>query len=248
MKNRKIFHNKKKRKKRTRYKLKRKYKKSLRKSLMRELLLLSRKDIDDMANDIPLLSKEDVLFSESDVVSDAILNTTKSGNDILVPNGYISTSVLLLNIIKFSESNLTKDSYIFPALFCFRQYLEIIMKSAILRYRNRDIIPYQGESKFNIHDLDKLWAKLIKHIQVDEDVENIGRIIHQLNEVDNDSTAFRYNYHLNRIVRNKDNKQINELLDLDVLRLRVLQLYRFFDGIDDDSIVYYDKKQITNDI
>ena len=133
------MHKKKHHNKRTRYQLKRRYKKSLRKKLMRELLLLSRKDIDDMTNFIPLLSNEDVLFSESDVVSDAILNTTKSENDILIPNGYISTSVLLLNIIKFSHSNLTKDSYIFPALFCFRQYLEIVMKSAILRYRNGDI-------------------------------------------------------------------------------------------------------------
>ena len=146
----KKLHNKKNHKKGTRYQLKRRYKKSPRKCLMRELLLLSRKDIDDMANDIPLLSNEDVLFSESDLVSDAILNTTKSGNDILIPNGYISTSIFLLSIIKFSQSNLTKDSYIFPAMFCFRQYLEIIMKSAILRYRNGDIKPYQGESKFKI--------------------------------------------------------------------------------------------------
>ncbi len=230
----------------SRHHLKKQYKKSVRKSVINELFLLSKKDIDDMVNCIPSLSNEDALFSDSDVVSDAILNTTKSGNDILMPNGYISTSVLLLNIIKFSQSNLTKDSYIFPALFCFRQYLEIIMKSAILRYRNGNINPYSGESKFKTHDLEELWIKLIKHIQIDEDVDNIGRIIHELNEVDNDSTAFRYDYHLNRIVRNKDNKQINELLDLDVLKQRVLQLYRFFDGIDDDSRVYYDKKHITS--
>lgn len=246
MKNRMNFHCKK-RQKRTRFQLKRKYKENVRKNLIKEILLLSRKDIDDMVNSIPLLSNEDALFSESVEVNDAILNTTKSGNEILIPYGYISTSVLLLNIIKFSRSNLTKDSYIFPALFCFRQYLEIVMKSAILRYRNGDINPYIGESKFKTHDLVELWTKLIKHIQVDEDVDNVGRIIRELNEVDNDSTTFRYDYHLNRIVRNKDNKQINELLDLDVLGQRVLQLYRFFDGIDDDSRVYYDKKHITSD-
>lgn len=229
----------------SRHHLKKQYKKSVRKSVINELFLLSKKDIDDMVNCIPSLSNEDALFSDSDVVSDVILNTTKSGNDVLMPNGYISTSILLLNIMKFSQSNLIKDSYIFPALFCFRQYLEIIMKSAILRYRNGDINPYQGESKFNIHNLEELWKKLIKHIQIDEDVDNIGRILHELNEVDNDSTTFRYDYHLNRIVRNKDNKQISQLLNLDVLRQRVLQLYRFFDGIDDDSRVYHDKEHIT---
>lgn len=248
MKNSNNYHNKKKRKKRTRYQLKRKYKNSLRKNLIKELLLLSRTDIDDIASCIPLLSNEDVLFSGSDVVSDTKLNTTKSENDILIPNGYISTSVLLMDIIKFSQSNLAKDSYIFPALFCFRQYLEIMMKSAILRYRNGDINPRQGESNFKTHNLEDLWIKLIKHIQVDDDVDNVGRIIRELNEVDNDSTAFRYDYHLNRIVRNKDNKEINELLDLDVLKQRMLQLFRFFDGIDDDSRVYYDKKHIISNI
>ena len=248
MKNRKNYHNKKKRKKRTRYQLKRRYKKSLRKNLTKELLLLSRRDIDDMTYSVPSLSKDDVLFSEGDDVGDAILNTTQGENDILMPNGYISTAVFLLDIIKFSQNNLTKDSYIFPALFCFRQYLEVIMKSAILRYRKGNINPYQGEANFKTHDLEEIWSKLIKHIQVDDEVDNVGRIIRELNEVDNDSTAFRYDYHLNRIVRNKDNREINVLLDLDVLKQRVLQLYRFFDGIDDDSRVYYNKQYVKSNL
>ena len=233
-------------KKHTRYQLKRRYKINLHKSLMNELLLLSRKDIDNMVDSIPLLSNEDVLFSDSNKVNDVILNTTKSGNDILMPNGYISASVLLLNIIKLSNSNLAKDSFIFPVLFCFRQYLEISMKSAILRYRNGDMNPYKGESNFKTHNLEELWIKLIKHIQVDEEVKNIGRIIHELNEVDNDNTTFRYDYKLNRIVRNKDNKEINAILDLDIILQRILQMYRFFDGIDDDSRAYYDRMHKTN--
>ena len=213
----------------------------MRQSLINELLLLTKKDIDGLADNLPLITNQDRLFADSDNIEDAMLNTMNSGNDILVPNGYIGVSVLLLILIRFSQSNLVKDSYIYPALFCFRHYLEIIMKNTILRYRNGEMIPFEGESSFKTHDLEELWTKLIKHIQVDEDVDNIGRIIRELNEVDNDSTTFRYDYHLNRIVRNKDNKQINELLDLDVLRLRVLQLYRFFDGIDDDSRAYFDK-------
>lgn len=223
------------------YQLKTRYKKSLRQSLINELLLLTKKDIDGLADNLPLITNQDRLFADSENIEDAMLNTMNGGNDILVPNGYIGVSVLLLILIRFSQSNLVKDSYIYPALFCFRHYLEIIMKNTILRYRNGDMILFEGESSFKTHDLEELWTKLIKHIQVDEDVDNIGRIIRELNEVDNDSTTFRYDYHLNRIVRNKDNKQINELLDLDVLRLRVLQLYRFFDGIDDDSRAYFDK-------
>ena len=235
-----------KKKKSSSYQLKRRYRVSLRKSLVNELLLLSKQNIDNLAINLPILFKDDRLFVESDNPINSYINNIDSNNEIMMPNGYISVSILLLNLIRFSKSNIVKDSYIFPALFCFRQYLEIIMKSAILRYRNGDTKPYQGESYFKTHDLDDLWTKLIKHIPVDEDVNNIGRIIHELNEVDNDSTAFRYDYHLNRIIRNKDNKQINELIDLDVLRQRILQLYRFFDGIDDDSRVIYDKKHSTS--
>lgn len=159
-------HNKKRSPKRTRHQLKRRYQKSLREKLIKELLLLSKKNIDDMVSFIPLLSNEDTLFSESDAVNDAMLNTTQSRNDILIQNGYISVSVLLMNIVEFSQSNLVKDSYIYPALFCFRQYLEITMKKAILKYRDGDTNPYKGESKFKTHDIENLWEKLIKHIKL----------------------------------------------------------------------------------
>lgn len=235
-------HNKKRSPKRTRHQLKRRYQKSLREKLIKELLLLSKKNIDDMVSFIPLLSNEDTLFSESDAVNDAMLNTTQSRNDILIQNGYISVSVLLMNIVEFSQSNLVKDSYIYPALFCFRQYLEITMKKAILKYRDGDTNPYKGESKFKTHDIENLWEKLIKHIQVDEDVKNVGRIIHELNEVDKDSTVFRYDYHLNRDIGNKNNREFNCPLDMDVIKQRVLQLYRFFEGIDEDSRIYYENK------
>lgn len=225
--------------------LKKQYKKSVRRVLMNELLLLSKRDIDDFAENLPSITRDDNLFSESENVRDVILNTTASANDVLLPNGYISSSILLLKIIRFSQSNLIKDSYIFPALFCFRQYLELIMKGIILRYRNGDMVPYEGEGPFKTHDLDELCKKLLKHVQMDEQVENICRIIHELNEIDNDSTAFRYDFHLNQIIRNKDRKKIHELLNVDVLQTRILQLYRFFDGLDDESRAYAEKNNNT---
>ena len=136
--------------------LKKQYKKSVRRTLINELLLLSRKDIDDFVENLPLLTRNDNLFSESENVRDVILNTTAGANDVLLPNGYISSSIFLLKIIQLSQSNLIKDSYIFPALFCFRQYLELIMKGIILRYRNGDMVPYEGEGSFKTHDLDEL--------------------------------------------------------------------------------------------
>ena len=222
----------KKRKKRS-VQLKKCYKENLRKSLVNELLLLSKQDIDNLAMNVPKLSKGDRLFVESNNPIDSYINNTDSNNEIMMPNGYISVSILLLSLIRFSKSNLVKDSYIFPALFCLRQYLELTMKKSILRFRNGKTKPYDGEVKFKTHNLIELWNKLKKHIdQIDESVECIEQIVKELNEVDNDGTAFKYDNALNTIVRNKDQKKLNNLYDIDTLKVRILQLYSFFDGIE----------------
>lgn len=226
------------------YQLKKQFKKQVKKAIINEVLFISKKDIDDKTNCIPLLSKKDNLFIESNDMQDAMLNTTKVFNDILVTNGYISAAILLMDLIKHFKSNLSKDSYIYPALFCFRQYLELTMKKSILYYRNWNTKSYEGESNFKTHNLDDLWKKLKKHITpIDLEVEAIEQLIHELNEIDNDGVTFRYDYELNHLVRNKDQKALNELIDVNVLRIRMLQLYRFFDGIDDEARFFYDNNK-----
>ena len=161
--------------------LKKCYKDSLRKSLVNELLLLSKQDIDNLAMNVPKLSKGDRLFVESNNPIYSYINNSDSNNEIMMPNGYISVSILLLSLIRFSKSNLVKDSYIFPALFCLRQYLELTMKKSILRFRNGETRPYDGEGKFKTHDLFELWIKLKKHInQIDDTVECIEQIVIEL--------------------------------------------------------------------
>lgn len=232
----------KKKNKHCRFQLKRRYKDCLRKSLVNELLLLSEKDIDDAAIKTSNLSKGDRLFIESASTNDSYINNTSSYNEVMMPNGYICVSFLLLNLIQYSKSNLVKDSYIFPSMFCLRQYLELIMKKIILRFRHGNISPLNGEGKFNTHNLMVLWNKLKKHIEpIDEAVECIEQIIMELNEIDNDGTAFKYDYKLNTIVRKKDQKKLNNLYDINTLKVRLLQLYSFFEGI--ESISY---KSIEN--
>ena len=220
------------------FQLKRLYKDCLRKSLVNELLLLSKKDIDDAAIKTPKLSKGDRLFIESASINDSYVNNTSSNNEVMMPNGYISVSFLLLNLIQYSQSNLVKDSYIFPSMFCLRQYLELIMKKTILRFRNGNTSPFDGEGKFNTHNLMELWNKLKKHIEpIDESVKCIEQLIRELNEIDNDGTAFKYDYELNTIVRKKDQKKLNNLYDINTLKVRLLQLYSFFEGIETFSYI-----------
>lgn len=226
------------------YQLKKRFKQNCRKSLINDILLLSEKDINDFAVSVTNLSKGDHLFVESTNLNDTYINNSGSNNEITVPNGYISVCYLLLNLIQYSESNLVKDSYILPALFCLRQYLELIMKKTILRFRNGETRPLDGESKFKTHDLIELWEKLKKHIDViNEETESIEQLLKELNEVDNDGTAFKYDYELNTIVRKKDQKKLNDLFDIDVLKTRVLQFYSFFEGMDSLSYVSSDSNE-----
>ena len=90
----------------------------------------------------------------------------------------------------------------------------------------------------------KAWKKLKKHISsIDLEVEAIEQLIHELNEIDNDGVTFRYDYELNHLVRNKDQKTLNELIDVNALRIRMLQLYRFFDGIDDEARIFHENNK-----
>lgn len=231
----------KKKKKRCGYQIKKRYKESLKKTIINDVLSISKKNIDDQAYGISVLSENDRLFNESNDVRDALLNVTKSCNDILVPNGYISVAILFMDLIKYSKSNLSKDSYIFPALFCFRQYLELVIKKSILFFRRWDTTPIEGESDFKTHNLVDLWNKLKIHITpIDAEVQNVERLIYELNEIDSDGSTFRYDYGLNNLFTSKKNKIIDGLINVDVLKTRMLQLYLFFDGIDENARIAFD--------
>lgn len=116
------------------------------------------------AMSIPQLTKEDQLFVESNDGSDSFINTTKSTNKIIVTNGFICTAIILLDTIKSSSNNLVRDSYIFPALFCFRHYLELTMKQSIFKFTisNSDNGYTNQNANLQTHNLGKLWTELKK--------------------------------------------------------------------------------------
>ena len=87
------------------YQLKNKYKKSLRNNLLKEILLLSKDNVESLSYTLPVLKYEDVLFQDSNNYCDANINNTYSNNEVLISQGYISTAILLLRVIKYSNSN-----------------------------------------------------------------------------------------------------------------------------------------------
>lgn len=217
--------NKKKRKKHIGRQLKRRYKDAIKKQLQREIYLLSKKDIESFDTNIPPLNSNDSLFVEREEGNQYYIDS-----DMYIQNGYASTSVILLNLISLSNDRYLRECYIFPIMFCFRQYLELTMKDSILYCRLRRKVAYSGESNLEGHNLLVLWDNLKLYLDVnDSEVKSVHRIITELNTVDNNGELFRYGSSLTKKVLNKSIEM--PLIDVEILFTRIIQLYRFFEGI-----------------
>ena len=217
--------NKRKRKKHIEFHLKRRYKDAIKKQLQRGLYLLSKKDVDSFNTNIPPLTSNDSLFVEREEGNQYYVD-----RDMYIQNGYVSTSAILLNLISLSNDRYLRECYIYPVMFCFRQYLELTMKDSILYCRLRRRVAYSGESNLEGHNLLVLWDNLKMYLDKnDSEVKNVHRILTELNTVDNNGELFRYGSSLTKKVLNKDIEM--PLIDVDVLFTRIIQLYRFFEGI-----------------
>ena len=209
--------------------LKKKYREQIKRQLSKELFLLSKSDINSMSLYVPSLKDEDTLFVSRDDIKR--YGHFPADDDILMQNGYASASVLLLNLIRMSNDRFLQESYINPVMFCFRQYLELSMKDSLLRFRLWRKSPIRGEANLDGHDLSILWRDLKQHIdgKGKKEVKRIERLVEELNSVDEDGTLFRYNEFLTHSIKNRVKSR--PLIDIDLLYLRILQMYSFFEGI-----------------
>ena len=193
---------------------------------------MSRRDIFKEAMGLSPISSSGKLFEKGDV-TDSLINRGLWLNHEAYQVGYIGAAVSLLDLIKMSDSNSIKDSYIFVALFCFRHYLELTMKDSLINYYDNkertDIVNGYG------HDLVKLYNEIIKlpNVQQDNTTNTISNIINTLQGIDSTGTVFRYPYKIDGEtgkICSSFNVNIG-LKSIPVLRKRMLQMYLFFDGI-----------------
>jgi hypothetical protein len=210
--------------------LKKRYKDIVKRQIIRDVVLLSKSDINHDSLFVPSLTKTDTLFEkreQSNQTEDHSLN-----DDILIQNGYASAAALLLNIIKISSDRFVRESYINPVMFCFRQYLELSMKDSILRLRNLRKTAYRGENNLEHHNLLSLWNELKKYFDVnDTTVKCVENLINELQNVDEKGTLFRYNELLSKSICNTERRM--PLIDVDNMYMRILQMYSFFEGINE---------------
>lgn len=211
--------------KRTKQRINRSYKRQIH----RDVFSISQKDIVDLSLYIDPLKPNDALFVESNNPNDPKIALHATDNDMYFANGYICTSIFLLDIINYGKSYLQKDSYIYPAIFCFRMYLEITMKLIIQLLTNQENITLD-------HNLLEKWDTIRKHepsLVNDEEVIAIDNIIKELSYIDPQGTAFRYPLKLNK-KSGQENIKLNKIfIDVLTLRERFLQIYRFFEGLYD---------------
>lgn len=209
--------------------LKKNYRKQIKRQLSRELFLLSKSDINSISQHVPNLKDDDTLFVPRE---DNDNGHFPNDDEILMLNGYASTSVLLLNLIKLSNDKFLKESYINPVMFCFRQYLELTMKDSLLRFRLWRKTTSRGEANLDGHNLSNLWRDLKQYIEPkDKEVNSIEKLVEELNAADEDGTLFRYNEFLTNSIKKMEITR--PLIDIDILYLRILQMYNFFEGVNE---------------
>ncbi|MFI9010561.1 hypothetical protein ACIGNX_25330 [Actinosynnema sp. NPDC053489] len=104
--------------------------------------------------------------------------------------GYREAADLLLAQVERHDKS--ADSLVYPFVMCWRHHVELQLKSVILQVQDYDRKP-RGFLKS--HKLDILWNSLRKSLRAifpDENIENVERLLLQLQEVDPTSEHFRY--------------------------------------------------------
>ncbi len=140
-----------------------------------------------------LPSSEDRLFlSQEDWWNNACLNWCHDGWG-LYASGYKEAADLLVQHIE--EHQVGQDALVYPALFLYRQYLELEIKDLIRQARRLKDISGDFPKHHHIADLWAVCHQLLSEISPGDSVEElkqISRLIGEFSEVDPTSMAFRY--------------------------------------------------------
>lgn len=214
-------------------------------------------------------TEKDILFkSQSGNNFDyATINSQKGLNNehslFLLIEGYRDASSKLLNELLTAEKVdwLKIDSLIYPILFSFRHYLELIIKDTIRNYNlidkkiNSDEIGFKKE-----HSILKLWSLLKSRIvgnyegydketykQCLAENTSVENMLIEINNLDEYSFGFRYPFQVVDYGKNINSKIVymfGELkIDLNNLSENMSKLINFFEGLNSQSIHILDEIQ-----
>jgi hypothetical protein len=125
------------------------------------------------------------------------------------------------------------DTFVFPILFLYRQYLELELKWIVLRFSECSLDEKKDVLRNVGHNLMGIWHQakplMLEEAEAQEqaDVETVEDYIKQFHDFDETSFSFRY-----PITKNLEEILTREhRLNLSVLMERMEELYSFFSGV-----------------
>lgn len=149
--------------------------------------------------------------------------------------GYKESADHLVDVALASKSIAILDTYVYPIIFLYRQFVELSIKSIYLLYSEDDIgTKIQSIDKVS-HDLKESWKKMLPILSnacsTDEEkdmIQVVGDYILQFHAFDQSSFTFRYpiDKKLNRTIKGE------QRIDIGNLKERMDELSNFFGGID----------------
>jgi hypothetical protein len=149
----------------------------------------------DLEDELPWPQAGDRLFAEA---PDWWMNATVNwGGSLIYAVGYRAAADALVE--KVAETHTEQDSLVYPIVFCYRQYLELILKDVLITARRYFEVrkPAPEKEPLNKHALGPLWDELCPLLERrwpegGGDHANVKSVIAQLDAVDRMSFAFRY--------------------------------------------------------
>lgn len=166
----------------------------------------------------------------------------RSGDRLFKQGGYRNLGVSILSdtsfaavgykdaadsLVEIPNAQGRNDALVFPIIFCYRQYLELRLKSIAESIRD-----FSGEDFRRTHDLLALWKPIVRHHDEqigEEDAEAFAAVtacLSEINALDPRASSFRYPAF-------ETMAEINHQVDLGNLRSVMNRLATFLDALHD---------------
>ena len=217
-----------------RYQFKRSFIRSIERKTIRQLVFLSKHEASQHLWNYPQLKHSDRFFIQTDNINDSCINRGIELNEVHLPEAYFDTAILLVTMIQLTNSNGIRDGYIFPALFCYRHYLELTMKDSLNRFEGNgrlDNLVVERE-----HSLCRIWNKLKHYIDEGEEKEMVQNRIFEFNNIDPNGELFRYPYEISKEGWKYPSSLPSGLHNIKKLKETMIKVYQFMNGI--NSLAY----------
>lgn len=149
--------------------------------------------------------------------------------------GYKSVSDAAVDLAVNSKDIAKLDTYVFPIIFNYRQFLELSLKSLYLDYSDDEPKTRLETIKKVSHDLMKMWDKVEPILLSTNDGTDHKKMIAIVKSYvkqyhDMDEGSFNFRYPITKQMTPVFKKE--ERIDLVNLKQRIGELSNFFDGMD----------------